>query len=606
MPFLIKDLIEGRPRPLACAVDAPAQDALAMMIEHDYSQLPVVDATNHPLGMVSSDSLLRALHYFGITLQKLRVSHGLIKTSKYHPEDDLFELLDALRDSYAALIVDSDECLVGIVTSYDATEYFRRRSEDVMLVEDVETTIREYILAAFTDASGDLKRDDLDAFVTETLSDNRDLRTRFSKAIATYTAGDQTGKPQVDQARLNEAFKQFAAKGQQRAFEDLTLANYVALLTRKDRWDFYAPTFGLEPSALFSVLDEVRKIRNGLAHFRGEISTRQRDLLRFCSDWLARHQPTMPTTVALVATSITAGAPILDQPILGTSVTTQAANSGSAHGVVHDSIALSEAPQPPDAEEGQSSDSRYVPLARFLQSQPSDADAVELSFAAIEEIIGEQLPASARRHRSMWANDPISRPQARQWLNAGWRVSGANLDAERIVFTRNKEHERAYLTFFAALQAELEQAAPGMFQFMPSNGRYYLGLGTVSIPTKNIASFFCSFTRTKRFRVELVIDIRDEHTTKQIFDALADRKAQIEDEIGEKLSWERMEDNRPSRIARYYSGTIKDTTGALSNLRARAVEAARRFVPVLRTHMAEVVPGVLGAPVVDTAAEPRP
>jgi CBS domain-containing protein len=153
------------------------------MIEHDYSQLPVVDAADRPLGMVSSDSILRALHYFHNTLQSLRVSHALIKVHTYHPQDDLFELLDDLRDSYAVLIVDSDDTLVGIVTSYDATEYFRRRSEDVMLVEDVETMIRDYILAAFTSPTGELKQDELDAIVAETLSEHKDVRNRFAKAL---------------------------------------------------------------------------------------------------------------------------------------------------------------------------------------------------------------------------------------------------------------------------------------------------------------------------------------------------------------------------------------------------------------------------------------
>lgn len=606
MPFLVKDLLEGRPKPVGCQIDDPAQDALSLMIEHDYSQLPVVDAKNRPLGMVSSDSLLRALHYFGITLQQLRVSHGLVKTSKYHPEDDLFELLDTLRDSYAALIVDSDEALVGIVTSYDATEYFRRRSEDVMLVEDVETTIREYILAAFTDATGAIRRDELDAFVAETLADSKDGRARFTKALQAYLAGDGSGKVTIDQQRFHTAYAQLAAKGQPRAFEDLTLANYIALLTRKDRWGFYAPTFGLEPGALYGVLDEVRKIRNGLAHFRGEISTRQRDLLRFCSDWLARHQPAAPTTVALAAKSIITGAPTLDSPMLGTTETALESGRVAAHSPRGDGSSPIEEPPPSAEEEVGSGDSRYISLARYLQGQPADVEAIELTFTQIEELIGDPLPPSARRHRAAWANDPASRPQAQQWLDAGWRVSRANLDEERIIFVRNKEYERAYMTFFNALQAELEQAAPGMFTLTSSNGRYYLGLGTVAIPAKNFASFFCAFTRTRRLRIEILIDTRDQGTTKQIFDALSDRRAQIEDEVGEKLSWERMDGSRPSRIARYYAGTISDPPGALSNLRARAAEAARRFVPVLRKHLAEVVPGVLGAAVVDMPTEPRP
>ena len=594
MPFLVKDLIEGRPLPTTCKLDDSAQAALALMIEHDYSQLPVVDADERPVGLVSSDSIVRALHYFDISLTALRVSHALIKVTRnqlHHREDDLFELLDLLRDTYAALIVDGDNKLEGIVTSYDATEYFRRRSEDIMLVEDVEMMVREYILAAFMGSNGELKQEELDAFVAETLSDNSDLRGRFAKALAAYLAGENGAKPKIDQTLLNTAWEHMASKGKKHDFSDLTLANYVALLTRKDRWTFYQPTFGLEPRALYKMLDEVRKIRNGLAHFRGEISHHQRDLLRFCSDWLARHQPTLPAP------------PVAPPTIVGSGDAVQEAHTSSAEGTVQGPVAASEEPQPPVFEEHPQRESRYEPLARYLQGQPPETDAIEMTFVAIEELIGDQLPPSARRHRSMWANDPSSRPQAQQWLDAGWRVSRVSLDDERVVFTRNKESERAYISFFTELQAELERSAPGLFQFLPSDGRYFVGVGTVRTAGKTVASFYCSFTRTKRFRVELYLDTYEQRTTKQLFDALSDRKEEIEAEVGDKLSWERLDDNRPSRIARYYPGTINDAPGALANLRARAVEAAKRFVPVLRRHLIDVIPDVLGTSVSEPVVE---
>lgn len=596
MPFLVKDLIEGRPRPMSCKLDEPAQAALAVMIEHDYSQMPVVDAEERPVGMVSSDSIVRALHYFDITLPALRVSHALMKVARHHLEDDLFELLDVLRDSYAVLIVDSDNKLAGIVTSYDATEYFRRRSEDIMLVEDVEMMVREYILAAFTDPNGELKQDELDAFVAETLSENNDLRGRFAKALSAYLAGESGTKPKLDQTLLNNAWQHIATKGKKRDFSDLTLANYVALLTRKDRWQFYQSTFGLEPNALYKVLDEVRKIRNGLAHFRGEISAQQRDMLRFCSEWLARHQPA-PPAAQLVATPVIINTSIISSPEI-----TQVPDVLNAEGTVQPQPALEEV-QPPVVEETRSGGSRYEPLARYLQSQPADIDSIELSLTAIEEIIGDPLPPSARRHRAAWANDPTNKPQAQQWLDAGWRVSRVSLDDQRIVFTRNKEYERAYIAFFTELQAELERSSPGLFQYLPSEGRYWMGVGTIRVPNKGVAWFYCSFTRTRRFRVELYIDTHNQQTTKQLFDALQDRKEQIEAEVGDKLSWERLDDNRPSRIARYYPGTINDAPGALANLRARAVEAAKRFVPVLRRHLTDVIPDVLGSPVVEPVVE---
>ena len=94
------------------------------MTEHDFSQLPVVDENKKPLGIVTSDSILHALSNFGVSLAELRVSHTIMKVDTYSPDEDLFDLLDDLKNTYAVLIVNAEGTLIGIVTSYDTTDYF--------------------------------------------------------------------------------------------------------------------------------------------------------------------------------------------------------------------------------------------------------------------------------------------------------------------------------------------------------------------------------------------------------------------------------------------------------------------------------------------------
>jgi CBS domain-containing protein len=55
----------------------------------------------------------------------------------------------SLKNTYAVLIVNAEGSLIGIVTSYDTTEYFRRRVEDMMYVEDIESTLKDFIRAGF-------------------------------------------------------------------------------------------------------------------------------------------------------------------------------------------------------------------------------------------------------------------------------------------------------------------------------------------------------------------------------------------------------------------------------------------------------------------------
>ncbi len=79
MPFTVQQLIESYQEPVTVSPGDPAQKALALMVEHDFTQLTVVDENNKPLGIVSGDSIIRALNNFGIPLAELHVSHAIVK-----------------------------------------------------------------------------------------------------------------------------------------------------------------------------------------------------------------------------------------------------------------------------------------------------------------------------------------------------------------------------------------------------------------------------------------------------------------------------------------------------------------------------------------------
>lgn len=73
---------------------------------------------------------------------------------------------------------------------------------------------------------------------------------------------------------------------------------------------------------------------------------------------------------------------------------------------------------------------KYAPLARFLEGRAGQQ--VDLDFDAVGALVGG-LPASARRHRAWWANDP-THAQARGWLDAGWRVAAVDQDGAHVRF----------------------------------------------------------------------------------------------------------------------------------------------------------------------------
>lgn len=80
--------------------------------------------------------------------------------------------------------------------------------------------------------------------------------------------------------------------------------------------------------------------------------------------------------------------------------------------------------------------SKYSPLAEYLRQESSDE--VRLSFADIEEIIGDALPRSAHVHRAWWGNLRAhhSHPWATEWMEAGWECDAVSLQDQWVRFKR--------------------------------------------------------------------------------------------------------------------------------------------------------------------------
>lgn len=78
--------------------------------------------------------------------------------------------------------------------------------------------------------------------------------------------------------------------------------------------------------------------------------------------------------------------------------------------------------------------SKYYPLFEYLQQQ-SDSVPLELSFAEIEDLLGQALPPTALVSRAWWANSQTA--QGRAWLDARWLVDDVDFE-EKIVAFRPK------------------------------------------------------------------------------------------------------------------------------------------------------------------------
>jgi hypothetical protein len=76
---------------------------------------------------------------------------------------------------------------------------------------------------------------------------------------------------------------------------------------------------------------------------------------------------------------------------------------------------------------------RYERLGRHLSALGHPL--IEMSFADVAAVIGDQLPRSAYNHPAWWGSDPNHTQSV--WLDVGYAAS-PNLTAQRVAFMRIK------------------------------------------------------------------------------------------------------------------------------------------------------------------------
>lgn len=540
MPYQIGQILEGKGAPVCIERDEPVAKALSTMIEHDFSQLPVFakDQADLPEWLITYEGILRGIRNFKARIDDLRVRDVMIPAPIYHEDDDLFDILDRLKDTNAVLVMHSNiPEIKGIVTSYDTTEYFRTRTEDLMRVEDIESMIKEFIRAGYTKEDGDLDEE------------------RLNKSIVKVTSNQKPDHGNGEKVKT---------------FEQLALNDYIFLLIMKETWAFFEPIFGVQRDYLRELLIGVRNIRNALAHFRGDLTADQRDQLKFCMEWLSQRQEEFQAEKAekelkklwkSFEEKQAAGEIITEEPVQV---------DAQSDGMVEDSYSF--------PEEG-SGGGRFAALADWLQSRQGKIDQVQLTFNDIEKIIQSDLPASARNYRAWWANDSISHSHSQLWLDAGWRTTYVNLSQGKVTFSRIQEREKAYITFFTKLLNELRKRADFPVKDVSPDGASWIVIQNTPIGGPNYGAFAFSFRRDRTLRVEFYIDLGKQDQNKAVFDRLHEQKKQFEDVLGD-MGWERLDNRRASRIAMYHTGWITDEQGH-DELRKWAAETMVKFYNVI-------------------------
>ena len=502
MLYPVEKLLEDREPPLCVTEGDTVRDALVQMVENDYSQLPIVDSKGNLSGLISEQSITRNYYHLDeqVSVLDLPVSSCRDKAVTLPLDRDFFDVLDRLQAADAVVILDKREP-IGILNHYDTANFFRNLTEGLILVEDIEVSLRQRIEDAFPD--------------------DEQRNKAVQKALHHYE--QSMGQPVP-------------------AFEEMTFGDCINLVTNKSNWEHFDDQLG--PRSLFSkYMEQVRDIRNQLAHFRGRMDAVQYDLLRRAREWLASR----PRTEQYAATMAVAESPA--SYVIG--------KTEGKYGPLHDWL-------------------------NDLAGRASSGQQLVKSFGDLEELLGDELPESAREHRAWWANDLSSSRHSKAWMGAGWKVDDVDFAAETVTFLRTDSMR--YQVFFDDLLGRLKQARPGINRAKKAYPKNYLNFGA------GRTGFYIgwAFGQKRAFRVELYIDTGDRKLNKIYFDTLQEDKARIESEFGESLNWARLSEHQASRIYISTPGAISDPPDRAEEIKDWALETLVEMVDTMRPRIREL------------------
>ena len=77
---------------------------------------------------------------------------------------------------------------------------------------------------------------------------------------------------------------------------------------------------------------------------------------------------------------------------------------------------------------------KYDPLEAHLKSV--GFERIRMTFDEIEQVIGSNLPDSARKHRAWWSNNPSNSVITYAWLAAGYKTEGVSIEHEFLTFRK--------------------------------------------------------------------------------------------------------------------------------------------------------------------------
>lgn len=221
--------------PVTIHLDDTIQAALAVMLENDFDQLPVV-SDDRVEGIITYKSVAKYVK----AMDDPRLDETSVKIAlNTHPvfvdlDHDIFELFDTLaKDDY--VLLGDRENLDGILTRYDVFYFLEHQVQPFLKIGEIEESLRRLFRDSFTD-----------------------LDQRIQDTFAERSAYDENYQPPG-------------------SLEEFSFDEYRLFMMRN--LDQLPPRLSRERAMVENLLEDIRDARNALFHFRAEADEIDRDQL---------------------------------------------------------------------------------------------------------------------------------------------------------------------------------------------------------------------------------------------------------------------------------------------------------------------------------------
>jgi predicted transcriptional regulator len=226
------------------------REAVALMREHGYSQVPVVE-NGEVLGVFSFRSFAQGAA--NATLDdwtKQKVSPGdlavdeFLETFEYaRVTEELNRVFDAMdRDN--GILIGTPERLVGILTPMDFLRYLYQVASPFVMVSEIELALRALISLAL-------------------------MPEKIVMAARRCLSSAYGGEEKVPTL-----------------LENMTFDNYQSMISYSENWSDFEPVFGGTRTRTSGKLKEISGIRNDVFHFKREITIQDHQTLSGHRNWL--------------------------------------------------------------------------------------------------------------------------------------------------------------------------------------------------------------------------------------------------------------------------------------------------------------------------------